>query len=319
MTIGPGMKTSVDEFNKRQAEGHKHQNNSSEGDDNVDKDVNLSNNPTKSESITNPVIQQVASTTSTIDYSSPARIIVIERVIEGFECNKESQETVEICVPQRDVGEEAVVVWDAGLVLAYYLVKHQKRFRFFDEENPPHVVDIGAGTGVVGLVAAGLGAKVTLTDLPRILPLLEEGILANKSVFQDSLQGRYDKRFIRALPLNWGNIGEVNEVSVETKDINEKKVVGGPPDLIVVSDCVYFEASLAPLIFTLRELSKSSNKSVPILLSYEVRDYSLQKKKVKEDFFNLASRYFLINEIPTKECHPEYASEDIKLVNMTLL
>lgn len=306
------MNTSVEELKKRQTEGHIHQKDTNEGDDNANKNEK---NESKGESITNPVIQQVASTKSTIDYSSSARIIVIERVIE---CNNQSQETVEICVPQLEVGEEAVVVWDAGLVLAYYLVKHQTSFRFFDEENPPHVVDIGAGTGVVGLVAAGLGAKVTLTDLSRVVPLLKEGISANNRLFQSNAR-RNEKRFIRALPLNWGNTSEVNEVCIETKDINEKKVVGGPPDLIVVSDCVYFEASVAPLIFTLRELSKSSDKSVPILLSYEVRDYSLKKKKVKEDFFNLAKRYFSIHEIPQKECHPDYASEDIKLVNMTLL
>ena len=131
MTISPGMKTSADELIKKEkAEEHIHQKDSSEGDDNVDKDDNLSNNPSNSESISNPVTQQVAATTSAIDYSSPARILVIERVIEH------TKEFVEVCVPQRDVGEEAVVVWDAGLVLAYYLVKHQKSFRFCDERTP---------------------------------------------------------------------------------------------------------------------------------------------------------------------------------------
>merc|ERR1719150_2599859 len=106
---------------------------------------------------------------------------------------------------------------------------------------------------------------------------------------------------------------------MDKTDIKGNNAIGGPPDLIVVSDCVYFEASLAPLIFTLRELAKSSSKCVPIFLSYEIRDYSLTKKKVKEDFFALAKRYFSIHEIPTNECHEEYASEDIKIVRMTLI
>ena len=81
--------------------------------------------------------------------------------------------------------------------------------------------------------------------------------------------------------------------------------IGGPPDLIVISDCVYYESSLAPLIFTLRELAsaklhkeaqqeeenskaghslnESSQQSTiappPVLLSYEIRDYSPAKKK----------------------------------------
>ena len=59
----------------------------------------------------------------------------------------------EILVPQKDVGEEAVVVWDSALVLSYFLVKHCKEF-----VNPhTKVLELGAGTGAVGLVTAALG------------------------------------------------------------------------------------------------------------------------------------------------------------------
>ena len=54
-------------------------------------------------------------------------------------------------LPQKDVGEEAVVVWDAALVLAYFLLKQ-------DLIQPDtKVLELGAGTGAVGLVAATLG------------------------------------------------------------------------------------------------------------------------------------------------------------------
>ena len=96
-------------------------------------------------------------------------------------------------------------------------------------------------------------------------------------------------RFIRALPLNWGNAADIRNICKKSDN-----GVGGPPDLIVVSDCVYYEASIAPLIFTLRELASSGKHSVPILLSYEVRDYSSEKKRVKEAFFAIAQRYFII-------------------------
>jgi len=155
-----------------------------------------------------------------------------------------------------------------------------------------------------------------LTDLPRIIPLLEEGVAANSTLLHDS-SSTNGKRFIRVLPLNWGNISEVHELC--KKKVINGTPVGGPPDLIVVSDCVYFEAALAPLICTLRELVKFSKENVTILLSYEVRDYSEEKKKVKEDFFVLAERYFSIQEILTKDCHPEYCSDDIKVIEMTAL
>ena len=54
-------------------------------------------------------------------------------------------------IPQRDVGEEAVVVWDAALVLAHFLLKHR---HFLLNKT---VLELGAGTGAVGLAAAALG------------------------------------------------------------------------------------------------------------------------------------------------------------------
>jgi predicted nicotinamide N-methyase len=57
-------------------------------------------------------------------------------------------------VAQRDVGEEGVVVWDAALALAYFLERHQEELKLGEGLN---VVELGAGTGVVGLVAAALG------------------------------------------------------------------------------------------------------------------------------------------------------------------
>ena len=173
---------------------------------------------------------------SRIDYTSPARTLFIERISTAQgEGSKEIKESIEVSVPQKDFGEEAVVVWDAGLVLAYYLVKHQSIYRFSDKQNPSHVIDVGAGTGVVGLVAAGLGANATLTDLPRILPLLEEGISANRKVFEDR-QSDEENHFIRALPLKWGNLTDVHEVC--RKIAANGKKVGGPPNLIVVS-CLF--------------------------------------------------------------------------------
>ena len=65
----------------------------------------------------------------------------------------DGDETI-VNVAQRLVGEEGVIVWDAALVLAYFLERYQKLFRLHEGV---HVVELGAGTGAVGLVAAALG------------------------------------------------------------------------------------------------------------------------------------------------------------------
>ena len=312
--MGPSIKRKVEELPKHQNAYDELQSNENERSNYIEKVIKEDQKSGTAKENCDLITTKPSSTP--VDYSSPARILVIEkRLPTATENNHKLQKVQEVFVPQRDIGEEAVVVWDAGLVLAYFLEKNQEALGFSNEEKPLHVVDVGAGTGVVGLVAASLGANVTLTDLPRIIPFLEEGIEANSTLFCATNSKSLDS-FIRTIPLSWGSINDVNELCM-IKDKNGVKI-GGPPDLIVVSDCVYFEASLAPLICTLRELARASSHTVPIYLSYEVRDYSLQKQKIKEDFFNLAKRYFSIQELPSEDLHEEYCSDDIKVLKMTL-
>ncbi len=53
------------------------------------------------------------------------------------------------------VGDVGCVVWDAALVLAYFL---QSKHHFpNDSLKEKSVIELGSGTGAVGLVAAALG------------------------------------------------------------------------------------------------------------------------------------------------------------------
>jgi len=189
-------------------------------------------------------------------------------------------------VPQKDVGEEAVVVWDAALVLAYFLLKQ-------DLIQPDtKVLELGAGTGAVGLVAATLGAKrVVITDLPRILPLLQEGIALNPNLSN-----------IEARALSWGH----------QEDLDQLDFV---PDLVLVSDCIYYEASVDPLISTLKSLV-GSQTATRILLSYEVRDYLESKKIIAKEFFRAVGENFRIKPFPTSACHEEFSSDDIRVIEL---
>ncbi|TRZ18644.1 hypothetical protein HGM15179_008465 [Zosterops borbonicus] len=67
------------------------------------------------------------------------------------------------------------VVWPSALVLCYFLETNSKQYNLVDK----NVIEIGAGTGLVSIVASLLGAFVTATDLPELLGNLQHNVLQN--------------------------------------------------------------------------------------------------------------------------------------------
>lgn len=58
-------------------------------------------------------------------------------------------------IKQAEVGDESCVVWDAALVLAKYF--QTEHFCAHEGLADKRVIELGAGTGVVGLIAASCG------------------------------------------------------------------------------------------------------------------------------------------------------------------
>ncbi|KAG9625379.1 VPS28-domain-containing protein, partial [Aureobasidium melanogenum] len=68
----------------------------------------------------------------------------------------------------------------------------------FDKDENATILELGAGTGLVGIAAAAvLGANVLLTDLPEIVPNLERNITSNEDII-NSRNGS-----ARAAMLDW--------------------------------------------------------------------------------------------------------------------
>jgi len=94
-------------------------------------------------------------------------------------------------------------------------------------------VELGAGLGLLGLTAAALGGKVTLTDRAEVLPLLRRGVEHN---------GLGDNVSVEALV--WGD-----QASSEAL-----LLAAGPFDLLLMSDVVYETESVPKLVGTLLTL-----------------------------------------------------------------
>lgn len=100
--------------------------------------------------------------------------------------------------------------------------------------SPLRILEIGSGTGLVGIAAAAiLGAHVTLTDLPHVLPNLRFNADSNAHAIAPR-GGSLDVR-----PLGWGDhhAGDSLELSAF--------------DVVVASDVVYHEHLFDPLLQTL--------------------------------------------------------------------
>ncbi|OIV94860.1 hypothetical protein TanjilG_22057 [Lupinus angustifolius] len=63
--------------------------------------------------------------------------------------------------------EYGLFVWPCSVILAEYVWQHKQRF------HGSTVLELGAGTSLPGLVAAKLGARVTLTDDSQRLQVLD--------------------------------------------------------------------------------------------------------------------------------------------------
>ncbi|KAL7992808.1 hypothetical protein Chor_017064 [Crotalus horridus] len=109
---------------------------------------------------------------------------------------------------QRSAGGTGSVVWDAALVLARFLEKSAAQTGQDTERRGGSpvaflrhkaVLELGAGTGLVGLVAASLGANVTVTDLEEIQDLLKVNIENNQHLVSGSIQAKSLEPLVKTL------------------------------------------------------------------------------------------------------------------------
>jgi len=171
-----------------------------------------------------------------------------------------------------------------------------------------HGVELGSGTGAVGLFAAGLGAKVILTDcrpppdsvmytmdgtssLPQdgsgtILELLEKNVKANEDVVDTVLQ---------VMELDWTNLNDTDHVA-------EK----GEFDVVLASDVTHFSLMHEPLANTIARLLQPTGGLC--LLSHQERMVNVKGHDMQlHDFSQVArSRGLHVENLPSISKIPQH-------------
>jgi len=174
-------------------------------------------------------------------------------------------------------GELGATVWDSALVIIPYLQNIEEfPVGFFDNKR---AIELGCGTGCVGLTLATLGADVLLTDREPLIPLITKNVQLNNLSHK-----------VKVCALEWG------------EDVSS---LNPPFDIVLMSDVVAVTYSEAyPLL--LQTLLAITSPSTLILLAYEKRDF-----KDLKFFQMLLQNNFKYNKIPDSKMDPLWQDDDI--------
>ena len=216
----------------------------------------------------------------------------LQMFVREIELELEDGEEKVVKLDQKYEGDTGVVVWDAAIVLAKFLetVKNQIKDK--------NIVELGSGTGAVGLSAAILGAKlVVVSDQEELVNFLHHNIELNKEIILKETE-------VVALPLKWGDINHMEAVASKCGNIH----------FILMSDCVFYRESVDDLVDTLQALS---DQNTMIFMSYEERD-SQEKLEVMKMFFEKMKEKFVWDKIPHEKHHPNFECPDIQIFKFIL-
>ncbi|KZT54526.1 hypothetical protein CALCODRAFT_499721 [Calocera cornea HHB12733] len=176
------------------------------------------------------------------------------------------------------------IAWPAGEVLSRYICLREERTPGWIKRQ--RILELGAGTGLVGLVSAKLGAsEVLITDQKPLLHLIERNIDLNAV-----------RMACRAVEFNWG----------ESLPDEIQHIVY---DLILAADCVYFEPAFPLLVQSLCDLSDRS-PSAEILFCYKKR------RKADKRFFILLKKQFEWDDVDDDPQRPIYSRDTISLLRL---
>jgi Lysine methyltransferase len=117
----------------------------------------------------------------------------------GSDSDNEKHKQMPLIIEQdRSLRSKGGMVWDAGFILAEHVIHEQEEWKLrCHNKHPVTMVELGAGTGITGLIVASTfpeDVHMSLTDLPLLMPLLQKNLERNQS---SCLQAT-------AFPLAWG-------------------------------------------------------------------------------------------------------------------
>mmetsp|Transcript_25219 Transcript_25219/g.30531 ORF Transcript_25219/g.30531 Transcript_25219/m.30531 type:complete len:365 (+) Transcript_25219:365-1459(+) len=144
-----------------------------------------------------------------------------------------------------------VHLWRCGVLLSYFIAQNPQ---YISGQN---ALELGAGTGLVGLVASQLCDKILITDYNRkLVQLINHNIVLNQ--MEDNAS---------ATTLDWTSRSDIKRVLEDHPD---------GFDLVLAADTLYEDSALEPFWQTARQLL--SGHGAKLLMAHENRSSRLDGK-----------------------------------------
>lgn len=199
--------------------------------------------------------------------------------------------------------------WDAGLYLADLISEHsfddptsasetangKKRSTRFADVRHRTVVELGAGTGLPGLVACVMGASHTvITDYPdpHVIDNLQSNLdlalipknngRAKKTERESNPHYLAVRKKVQVMGLGWGNAAEEARV-LEASAVSSADQTGGY-DLVLAADVLWVSSAHPLLIHSIRKLLKRNRSARCVLIA----GFHTGRPAVRRFFFQLA-------------------------------
>ncbi|KAK7687134.1 hypothetical protein QCA50_009637 [Cerrena zonata] len=174
-------------------------------------------------------------------------------------------------------GDTGSVVWKASIELAQALLQqyHAKvPEALFDPVSlrDSHLLELGAGTGLLSVALSPLVQKYTVTDIEDLIPLIRKNIALNLP-HSGALNPASDVNgpitmtgIIKSEPLDWLTL---YNCSPSTR---HKLFSYDPIDLLLVVDCIYHPSLLPALVQTIDHLATPNRTAVFVMVELRAED-----------------------------------------------
>lgn len=179
-----------------------------------------------------------------------------------------------------EIHEPALTGDDLGLktwAASYMLAKRLHTFKLLPTSSGRklRVLELGSGTGLVGLAMAGLGADVVLTDLPSIHPNLNRNAMDNAAVITQNGGS------VRTGILDWTE-PTLCQLTPPAAQQGQHEAIPDKFPLILAADSLYSPDHPHMLVDSI-EVWLSTGKYAKVIVEFPYRDAYLPEIKTFRD------------------------------------